>query len=100
MQPTIEIVSVPIIAILCGGIAQYIKRFNNEKLNKRIPMIMPPLGAIFALACMYWFPQYIVADNPLIAIILGAFTGWASTGAYESGKKYKELKEESDAETH
>lgn len=94
MQPTIEIVSIPIIAALCGGIAQYIKRFDNEKLNKCIPMIMPPLGAIFALCCMYLFPQYIIADNPLIAVILGAFTGWSSTGVYESGKKLKELEEE------
>ncbi len=57
----IEIISIPaIVAIVCAAMQMLKKAFANESFNRWIP---------------------------LLSVLLGAASGWATTGAHQTGKQ-------------
>ena len=84
----LEIVSIPAIVAIVYGILQMLKSvIANERFNRFIPLCAVILGAILGVMAFYVYPEIIPADNVIVALFIGAASGWAATGAYETGKK-------------
>ena len=52
-----------------------------------IPLCAVILGAVLDVLAFYVYPTVIPADSVIVALFIGAASGWAATGAYETGKK-------------
>ena len=86
----IEIISIPaIVAIVCTVMQMIKKTIANDKFNRFIPLCAVLLGALIGVAAFYVYPSIIPADNVIVALLIGAASGWAATGAYETGKGLK-----------
>ena len=85
-----EFVASPAIAVICFFVGFACKRFDNEKLNKFIPVICGLLGAILGIVAFITLPDYIGAENWLCALATGIISGLAATGAHQI---YKQLAE-------
>ena len=84
----IEIISIPaIVAIVCTVMQMLKKTIANDKFNRFIPLCAVLLGALIGVAAFYVYPSIIPADNVIVALLIGAASGWAATGAYETGKQ-------------
>lgn len=84
----IEIISIPaIVAIVCTVMQMLKKTIANDKFNRFIPLCAVILGAVLGVLAFYVYPAVIPADNVVTALVIGGASGWAATGAYETGKK-------------
>ena len=89
----LEVVSIPaIVAIVCTVMQMLKTAIANEKFNRMIPLCSVILGAVLGVAAFYVYPSIIPADNVVVALLIGGASGWAATGAYETGKKIAEKK--------
>lgn len=87
-----EVVSIPAIISLVGGLMALIKdAVNKDKFNAFIPLISVILGAGLGVVAFFFMPELIVADNLFSAILVGAVSGWASTGAHQTIKQISKL---------
>ncbi len=87
-----EIISIPAIAATVGGVMQLLKRtLSNETLNRLIPLLSLLLGALIGIGLFYAYPEVIPADNAAVALLIGAASGWAATGAHQTGKQLEKL---------
>lgn len=89
-----EMVSIPaIVAIVCAVMQMLKTMIENEKFNRFIPLCSAVLGALLGVIMFYIYPSVIPADNAAMAFLIGGASGWAATGAYETGKKLNEFSE-------
>lgn len=84
-----EIVSFPAIVIMCYLVGFACKSFNNEKLDKFIPVICGVIGAILGIAIFLTIPNFIPADNWAMAVAIGIVSGFAATGINQIWKQLK-----------
>lgn len=84
----LEMVSIPaIVAAVCAVMQMLKTAIANEKFNRMIPLCSVILGAVLGVLAFYVYPAVIPADNVIVALFIGGASGWAATGAYETGKK-------------
>ena len=86
-----ELGFVPLLAItaICYLVGATINAFDNEGLNKFIPVIMGTLGGILGIVVFYTIPGYIAADNWIAALATGIVSGFAATGLNQVYKQFK-----------
>ena len=78
----LNLISVPAIATVTYWIIEAIKYAcgGNEKFKRLIPIIAGVLGAILGAICFYLLPDIVPATNVIVAIVIGASSGWTSVG--------------------
>jgi hypothetical protein len=90
----LEMVSIPAIVTIVCAVMQMLKTaIANEKFNRMIPLCSVILGAGLGVLAFYVCPAVIPADNVIVALFIGGASGWAATGAYETGQKLTERSE-------
>lgn len=95
MENALEIISVPVIVTIVYGMMELAKNaFESERFNKLIPLIAVLFGAVLGFIAYYVYPAMIPADNAITAILVGAASGWAATGANQTYKKLTSGKSE------
>ncbi len=80
------ITAVPPITVLCLLGAQSIKNWTPIK-NTALPSICGILGATLGGVTYIFIPSYLPADNFLVALAIGAVSGWAATGVNQMVKQ-------------
>lgn len=100
MENMLEIVSVPVIGTVVYWIVNLIKYTtkNNEKVLRFIPIIAAVLGASFEIICFYALPSVMVADNFLVALLIGGASGLSATGFNQVIKQLGKGKDEKNDE--
>lgn len=84
-----EFIAIPAIVILCWFVGFSIKSIcKNDNLDRFIPVICGVIGAILGIVVFYTIPGFIAADNWLVALVTGLFSGLSATGADQI---YKQL---------
>ena len=79
----LEIVCVPVIVSIVYSVMAIFRKYiakDNEKLIRFIPLIGGLLGIIIGITLFYAFPNLIVANNILTAILVGCASGLSATG--------------------
>lgn len=92
-----EIVSIPVITILCYLVGEFFKLvvLRKKKRYKYIPVIVGCLGGALGLIMYYVSPELLFnATNPFAAIAIGIVSGLASTGGNELVKQILKKEEE------
>lgn len=84
-----EFVAFPAIVVMCYLVGIGIKTFDNENLDKFIPVICGVLGAVLGIVMFITIPNYIPADNWAVAIAIGIVSGLSATGANQIWKQLK-----------
>ena len=88
MENALEIISVPVIVTIVYGMMELLKNaFGSERFNKFIPLLAVIFGALLGFIAYYVYPAIIPAENAFTAILIGAASGWAATGANQTYKK-------------
>jgi len=84
-----EALVVPVIASATYAVIEIIKQAsgNNEKLARFYPLIALVFGALAGLVAFYFIPNIIVADNVVLAIIIGGASGLSATGINQAIKQ-------------
>jgi hypothetical protein len=99
MENLIEVISVPVIATIVYWVVNLIKYTVNssEKFKRLIPIISAILGAGLGCVAFYIAPSIIIADNVLMALIIGGASGLSATGTNQIikqlGKNEEDKKE-------
>lgn len=83
-----DFIAIPAITVLCYLLSEAYKNFASESLYKHIPVLCGVLGGILGVVCFIWMPDYIVAENALVAAAVGIVSGWAATGGNQVLKQY------------
>lgn len=73
-------IAFPAIVVICYLVGATLKAFNCETLDKFIPVICGFVGGILGVLVFNTIPNYIPADNWLMALAIGIVSGFASTG--------------------
>jgi len=91
----IEVVSVPVIATIVFWTINLIKYTvnNSEKFKRLIPIISAILGSILGCVAFYIAPSVIIADNVLLALIIGGASGLSATGTHQMIKQMSNKEE-------
>jgi hypothetical protein len=66
---------------------------NDECFDKIIPLVAVIFGSFLGGVLHLFYPEMIISRNIAEALIIGAISGWASTGANQT---YKQLKGKKD----
>lgn len=85
-----EIICVPaIVAIVYVVIEAYKKWIANgrEKWLNFIPILALVLGGILGVAIFYLVPQFIIAENVWLALVVGLCSGLSATGTNQIFKQ-------------
>ena len=84
MVDPIQITSVPVIAAIVFGVFYVYKLLvKNEKWIRLIPIFAAILGAVLGVIAFYAVPEIIPSANVIVALIVGAASGLAATGAHQ-----------------
>lgn len=81
------------IAGICFLVGAGLKAINNELLNKFIPFLCGIVGGIVSVIAFNTIPNFIPADNWLMALYIGIGSGLMSTGAHQIYKQFSEVSE-------
>lgn len=81
------LVFIPLAGICCGFGAG-LKAIGNETLDRFIPFLCSLFGAALSVVAFYTIPNYIPADNWLMAIYVGVGSGLMATGAHQVYKQF------------
>lgn len=89
MEQYLEFLSVPAIAAVVYWVINLIKHTagENEKFKRFIPLTAVLLGAVCGVICFFALPNLILADNVIIAILIGGASGLTATGANQIFKQ-------------
>ncbi len=68
-----------------------LKAIGNEKLDKFIPFICGLFGGILAIVAFYTIPNFIPAQNWLMALYVGVGSGLMATGAHQIYKQFTKV---------
>ena len=97
MMDFIQTISIPSIVVAVYGVMFVLKSaFNSERFNAFIPLIAALVGAVFGVLLYVGFPDLVPANNFCSAIIIGAASGWAATGANQTFKKISKISDGGD----
>ncbi len=82
MKEYLETISVPAIAAAVYFVVRLIRyaASGNAKLERFVPLISAGLGVIFGVICYYAIPSCIPAENVVVAIVIGAASGFTAIG--------------------
>lgn len=83
------IVTVPAIIIACYILGAVLKAIGNEGLDKFIPPILGTFGGALGVVVFYTIPNYLPAENWLLAFAVGAASGLVSVGVNQIYKQFK-----------
>ncbi|MCM1131737.1 MAG: phage holin family protein [Roseburia sp.] len=95
-----EIVSIPVITILCYLAGEFFKLVVLRKKTryKYIPIIVGGIGGALGLIIYFVSPELLLdTTNPFMAIAVGIVSGLASTGTNELVKQMLKRKEDENA---
>ncbi len=83
MEEYIGTISVPAIAVAVWFVLKLISYAvgKNSKYERFVPLISAGLGVVFGIVCFYALPSIIPAKNVVIAIVIGAASGFTAIGA-------------------
>ena len=70
-----------------------LKAIGNKTLDKFIPVICGLAGGILGVVVFKTIPDYLPADNWLLALYVGIGSGFAATGVNQVYKQFTKLKE-------
>lgn len=79
------IVSIPVIAVICYGVAEVIKATPLD--NKWLPPICIILGGILGVLALYISPEIIPAKDILSATAIGIVSGGFATSIHQTIKQ-------------
>lgn len=90
MEEYLASISVPAIAAAVYFVVKLIRHAvgKNEKFEKFVPLIAAGLGVIFAVVCFFALPAAIPAGNVIVAIVLGAASGFTAIGTDQMMKQF------------
>ena len=91
-----DIISIPVIVIICYVIGELIKVVFKNKINKNIPIIVTTIGGILGVL-IYLTNRELLMGIDIIysSIVIGLISGSSSTGTNELIKKvFKEGKKD------
>lgn len=86
-----EFIAFPAIVVICYFVGIICKTFNNEKLDKFIPVICGTLGMILGIVMYQTIPNYIPANNWAESVCVGIVSGLSATGINQVYKQIKGL---------
>ena len=86
-------IAFPAIVVICYLVGATLKAINNEVLDKFIPVICGFVGGILGVLVFNTIPNYIPAENWLMALAIGIVSGFASTGINQVYKQFSEAVE-------
>lgn len=92
-------IAFPAIVVICYLIGATLKAFNCEALDKFIPVICGFSGGVLGVLVFNTIPNYIPADNWLMALAIGIVSGFASTGinqVYQQFTKEEYVEKDTD----
>ena len=90
MEGILEFTAIPAITVIVFLAAQLIKSiWEGEKIKNALPAICGTLGLMLGVVCILTLPEYIPADNWLVAAACGAASGFAATGVHQVGRQIK-----------
>lgn len=83
-----EVVTIPVITAIVYAFIEILKTAtqNPDGLKRFIPLIACGLGIVCSMVAFFGVPDVLPTDNAIIAGVLGAASGLASTGIYENVK--------------
>lgn len=82
-----EFVAFPAIVVMCYLVGYICKTVGNGKIDKYIPIICGVLGAILGVVVFFTIPNFIPAENWLIALDIGIVSGLSATGINQIAKQ-------------
>ena len=82
------IAAIPVITVICYGIAEVIKATALD--NKWLPAICIVLGAILGVAALYVAPGVTPATDILTALAIGIVSGGFATSVHQTIKQLTE----------
>ena len=74
--------------MICYLAGATLKAFNNETLDKFIPVICGFIGGALGVVVFLTIPGYIPAENWLMALAIGIVSGFASVGVNQVYKQF------------
>lgn len=83
------LVFVPLAGV-CFLIGAGLKAIGNEVLNKFIPFLCGLSGGIISIIAFKTIPNFIPADNWLMALYVGIGSGLMATGAHQIYKQFSQ----------
>ena len=91
MNEYLGTISVPAIAVAVYFVIKLITFAvgENVKFEKFVPLISAALGVVFGIVCFYAMPSIIPATNVVVAIVIGAASGFTSIGTDYMLKQFK-----------
>ena len=94
MMNMIEICSIPLIAALCFGFIEVLKRTfrHDEKLKNSYPLISAILGTMLGIVAYVADPTIMVTDSVLTSALAGMASGLSATGGNEIIQRMKQPK--------
>lgn len=95
-----EMVSIPVITIICYLIGEFFKLviLRKKKRYKYIPVIVGGVGGALGLIIYFISPELLFnTTNPFMAMAIGIVSGLASTGSNELVKQILRRKEDENA---
>lgn len=78
------------LAGVCFLVGAGLKAIGNEVLNKFIPFLCGLFGGILSIVAFKTIPNFIPADNWLMALYVGIGSGLMATGAHQIYKQFSE----------
>jgi hypothetical protein len=78
------------LAGVCFLIGAGLKAIGNEILDKFIPFLCGLFGGILSVIAFKTIPNFIPADNWLMALYVGIGSGLMATGAHQVYKQFSE----------
>ena len=87
-------VAFPAIVVICYLVGATLKAFNKAMLDKFIPVICGFVGGVLGVVVFSTIPNYIPAENWLMALAIGIVSGFAATGINQVYKQLKKKGEE------
>lgn len=82
------IAGIPVIAVICYGVAEVIKTTPLD--NKWLPAICIVLGAVLGVSALYVAPNVTPATDVLTALAIGIVSGGFATSVHQTIKQLSE----------
>ena len=90
MKEYLGTISVPAIAAAVYFVVKLIRyaASGNAKFERFVPLISAGLGIIFGVICFYAIPSCMPAENVVVAIVIGAASGFTAIGTDQMLKQF------------
>ena len=84
-------IAFPAIVVICYLAGATLNAIGNEVLDKFIPVICGTIGGVLGVVVFNTIPNYIPADNWLMALAIGIVSGFAATGINQVYKQFTKV---------